>query len=214
MPRELDVTDEQAWTRFRRRHQLAAFRLQWLARRYNESEGRVVPEHERERPEAVYMFRRWCVGVAESEVTLLPGGRAVIRHPVSQRDRTVEGRWRLSASGEPVITEYTVSATAPHPIGWVASITREMSALYLALSRRSKEPTGKRPEAPTPGKPGDIEFYRYVVAEYDALVRAGHPTPAKELAARLKAEPATVRSWVLRGRRYLNREGTERVKHP
>jgi hypothetical protein len=209
MPRAVDVEDEQAWTRFRRRHQLAAFRLQWLARRWVATEGGGSDVDYN--PEAQYAFRRWCVLVALSEVTLLPGGRAVIRHFPGV---TVEVRWRLSKSGEPVITEYTVKATSPRPIGWAPALTREMAALYLALSRRSKAPTGERPKPPTSGKPGDIEFYRYVVAEYDALVRAGHPTPAKELAARMKAEPATVRSWVLRGGRYLKREGTARGKHP
>lgn len=48
--------------------------------------------------------------------------------------------------------------------------------------------------------------YQRVLAEYDELVREGHPSPISVLVERYRARPGTVKSWLHRGRKYLKEE--------
>jgi hypothetical protein len=71
--------------------------------------------------------------------------------------------------------------------------------LYAAAHPRQRfQPPRRRPRA---GQPLDERFYRSVVELYEELKVRGHRSPAVELAQRMDANPATVRSWVYRGRR-------------
>jgi hypothetical protein len=56
---------------------------------------------------------------------------------------------------------------------------------------------------PKPGAPLDSDFYRRVIASYRELRKEGYKNPAGELARRMNANPSTVKSWLRRGRIYL-----------
>jgi hypothetical protein len=63
-----------------------------------------------------------------------------------------------------------------------------------------KAPT-QRPE---PGRPLDPVFYQELLGAFDGLVAEGWRDPAAEFARRMDENPATVRSWLRRGRKYLS----------
>jgi hypothetical protein len=56
-------------------------------------------------------------------------------------------------------------------------------------------------------EPLNLEFYKALLEEYDGLVRDAHPTPGRELANRRGINYSTLRSYLKRGREYLDKEG-------
>jgi hypothetical protein len=135
-----------------------------------------------------------------------PGGRAVLRHP--DATFTVEIQWlRDDEDG-------LVKPVAFHVIGdgflyahEVPSAMRYMAAFELHLPELPKGWARRLPRRrPQPGKTLDPDFYRRVLTTYDGLVSEGIKDPAAELARRMKANHSTVKSWLRRGRQYLEEE--------
>lgn len=154
----------------------------------------------------VFAYRNWAVRVIQIEVGMRPGGRAILRHP--QDKFTVEIQWLLDDEDK------VAKPVSFHIVGdeflfahEVPSVTRYMAALDL---RRPELPQGwarriprRRPQ---PGKALDPDFYRRVLAVYEGLLGEGYKDPAAELARRMKANRSTVKSWLRRGRQYLEEE--------
>jgi hypothetical protein len=69
-----------------------------------------------------------------------------------------------------------------------------------------KSPRATPRKRPAPGEPPDLDFYRRLIASRDALLAEGNRAPAKELARRYKTNYSTVKSWLKRGRKYLDEE--------
>jgi hypothetical protein len=59
---------------------------------------------------------------------------------------------------------------------------------------------------PKAGNPPAYAFYETLLDDYNDLVNGGNRDPAKVLARRYKVPRATMRVWLSRGRRYLERE--------
>lgn len=98
------------------------------------------------------------------------------------------------------------------PLKYPLYIDRYLAALNLHLAPRfgrggsrflSRLPR-RRPKA---GQPLDPDFYRRVLSVYEELKAQGHRNPATVIARRMGWNPATVRSYVRRGRRYLGERG-------
>jgi hypothetical protein len=181
--------------------------------------------------------RKWTKLVRSLEVTLYPGGRAEIRHPeesaiasesaalVAKAEETgvvspdflaelqqtgprytVTLRWEVR-DGRTAITEVRIDTRDRAVSGlWGAfDLAAYVAALYLAIDAREERSAKETP--PRPGRPADTGFYRNVLAEYEQLLREGHPSPIQEIARRRKVPKGTVKSWRSRGVRYLRREG-------
>jgi hypothetical protein len=138
--------------------------------------------------------------------TLHPGRRAV----VEDFGLFVTLRWQLGKDGLP----YIVSFSAEAPPGEVFNpVSRKWSELPLAeywaglvLRLRQEEVAPESAPLPAAGKRPSLDHYRKVLAEYDALVREGHPSPISILEERYLARRGTVKSWLHRGRKYLKEE--------
>lgn len=59
---------------------------------------------------------------------------------------------------------------------------------------------------PKAGNPPAYVFYEKLLNDYNALVDGGDRRPAKVLARRHGVPEPTMRGWLRRGRRYLERE--------
>lgn len=80
------------------------------------------------------------------------------------------------------------------------------SALRFYLRRDSSVAGTIRDEAladlPAAGKPINIEFYSRVLALYEMLASEGTKAPVRQIAEMLDANENTVKSWLLRARKY------------
>jgi len=77
------------------------------------------------------------------------------------------------------------------------------------LPRNPSRTFGRPPVArPAPGQPLNPDFYRRLLAAYDKLVAEGKKRPALELAAHMDVNHSTLKSWLSRGRKYLEQGGT------
>jgi hypothetical protein len=82
----------------------------------------------------------------------------------------------------------------------------DLDAHMLACLNQLAKDSPKRarlPARPRPGEPRDLGFYRQLLSEYEDLVRAASPAPARELANRRGINHSTLKSYLKRGRRYL-----------
>jgi hypothetical protein len=141
-------------------------------------------------------FTRWAAFVDGINVELHPGGRAVLHHPSQGSAHgggiSVEVRW--------LAHEIVIQGDGFMPWGGIDTAAY-LAALRLELERRG--PVSKNAPPPAVGKPPSTDFYRSLLAEYDALVRAGDPAPVQTLAKRRRKSPGTVKSWLSRGRSYV-----------
>lgn len=154
-------------------------------------------------------WRAWCAFVLEIDVDLRPAGRVIMRHP--RRAYRVElqyvydpGTKRYRYSSWQVVADSFMDVDAGPPD--IFDLEPYLSALALRFHRGieathafQKIPR-RRPES---GKPLDPDFYRRLLASYERLVREGRTDPAAELARRMDENRSTVKSWLHRGRKYL-----------
>jgi hypothetical protein len=59
---------------------------------------------------------------------------------------------------------------------------------------------------PKPGVAKDLGFYRQILDEYERLLSKGHKRPAQEIARSMSENPSTVKTWLRRGRKYLQED--------
>ena len=137
----------------------------------------------------------WVGLVGRTEVELLPGGR--IR---AVCDWMPEGTVEVTARFVPVgvnrprrepdasLSEVAIISTVKPPFIWPGlDLSVYIAAIHLAI-RRAK-PNSRNRKAfftvatrPEPGKAPNLDYYRAILAEYEALILEGHPAPAKALA--------------------------------
>jgi hypothetical protein len=164
-------------------------------------------------------FEPWLSRVADVGVEIHPNGRAILRHPVS----TVPVEIRFDADLGAVAVHLVASPGEPLPSVEVP-ISECVAALELARQgvhpstlvvtvtgtgrvRLRSRAVGGAVARPSSGQRPPLEFYRDLVAEYDELVHVkAVRNPIAEIARRRRQKPATVKSWLHRGRKYLKRE--------
>jgi hypothetical protein len=166
-------------------------------------------------------LRRFIDEVLRIEVKVKPGGVAVLRDPWARRED--DGGWRVELTWvrtgrqgrKPVLAGKSARLVAEgdRPMGFdVPDLERYLAAFLHKLERLpgarqfSKTAGQSRPE---PGRPPKIDWYRSLRDERDRLVATGERAPAKVLAERMDATPATVRSWLKRADEYLREERKE-----
>jgi hypothetical protein len=160
-------------------------------------------------------FESWLSHVSDVGVELHPNGRAILRHPRSvlpvevrfDADLGVVGVHLIAPPGEPLpsveipisecIAALELARGGQHPTTFV--LTVEPARLEIR-SRATRPSSGTRPP---------LRFYRELVDEYNELCREAHPSPIAEIARRRRQKPATVKSWLHRGRKYLKGEARE-----
>lgn len=71
-----------------------------------------------------------------------------------------------------------------------------------------------RPGRPSGGSMDHLEFYQRLIDTFNQLLAEGHPAPAREIAKRMGEPPATVRSWLRRGRVYLDPAQAQQDSEP
>jgi len=145
-------------------------------------------------------FQLWCIRVANSEVVVKAGGRAIVRQPDTRH--AVEFQWVYNKKTH-VVKSLHVVADGEIVVGEIGSLDEYMVAFKFRVHRgevaRSRAPRTR----PAPGVPLDPDFYRRLLEAYDSLVADGLHAPAKTLALRMGENPGTVKSWLSRGRKYL-----------
>jgi hypothetical protein len=175
-------------------------------------------------------WKDWAEDARRVNVEVRPGGKAVMRHP--GRSYSVEVWWRGHYMVNPEVLGISVTPDADQVLRWEAlDLGLYLAALHVAL-RPEDGPPGQpprhsvtpdtvtavasipgrvQPAPPAPGKPPSTLFYRRLLDEYDDLLAQGHRNPIRELAQRHpgedgKSRPSgTVKSWLARGRYYLDR---------
>jgi hypothetical protein len=146
------------------------------------------------------------------EVELRPPALAIVRDPFTAASGSrVEIRWQWTSGVRPLggntpsleIQEFRIVFGDP---GWGAD--PDLDLYRTALSMRFAGGEMPKSFAPRPhrGQPIQTDFYKQLLAAYDQLVAEKHPAPAVELARIYKAEHATVKTWLRRGRNYLKNE--------
>ncbi len=155
--------------------------------------------------------RWWCRGVVEIEVNLRPGGVAVQRHP--QTDYKLLIRWQLDRNGVHRMTKIEIN-----PDEFLSHFPGEGDFFQhgVAFKLRVEGLPGRKQflraprRRPAAGKAPNMDFYRRVLDQYDALVNEGCKAPAIELARRMGEPHSTVKSYLRRARGYLAEERKEK----
>jgi hypothetical protein len=155
--------------------------------------------------------RHWCRGVVEIEVTLRPGGVAVQRHP--QADYELVIRWKRDKQGVLRMTKIEIN-----PDDFLSHFPGEGTLFQhgVAFKLRVEGLSGRKQflraprRRPAAGKAPNMDFYRRVLDQYDALVNQGQKAPAVELARRMGEPHSTVKSYIRRGKGYLAQERKEK----
>lgn len=147
------------------------------------------------------------------EVDLRPGGRAIMRS--SNAGYRVEVLWEMLEGDEQhimAIREARVIAEQDlmSIVGLHASQFRfepYLDALISALANDGESFSGRVPRRrPKPGHDLDLDFYKRILAAYNDLIATGHAAPAVDLADRMGENPSTVRGWIHRARKLVDRK--------
>lgn len=178
-------------------------------------------------------WRRWIERALRLEVDIKPNGRAIVRDPLDQSSR-VEVQWEyLKGEGQVPLSVHIYAERDERILGdmskemqadfkrWLEEHKREVPFLawnpvgdldqYLAACQirfdrdRDKRRRLLPRSRPLPGEPANISFYAGVVDRYEQLVDEGHAAPVQEIAGSMNTNPSTVKSWLHRGRKYLEK---------
>jgi hypothetical protein len=221
-----DLDDDTAWDAYVTEH-LSPEQVGILDRAWDRSSRKLLMEHAlqielgaREAQRRITpLGRNWKMDVLAIDVELRPGGRAVLRPRGRGRGTRasyrVEVYWVKSGKQKPRADERQVPRSIQfigEPEIVVHDVDTDLDAYFAAfLIHISGAPIPaafkRAPRArPAPGQPPDLEFYRGLIDARDALLAAGDKHPAKELARRYGEEYSTMRAWLSRGQRYLDKE--------
>jgi hypothetical protein len=166
--------------------------------------------------------------VEEIQVELHPGSRAVLHHPQQEPmsaaeqaklhpgsrivrhypspAETVWIRFRFDPRQEDSYFVREITFRGDPYLPWRRiDVSPYIAALGLKLGSKVEAGTGGR--RPKSGREPSVAFYRKLLADYDALLKKGAKAPVKALAQRRGVPVGTVKSWLSRGRRYLNGGG-------
>jgi hypothetical protein len=218
-----DLRDNYAWDAYLRAHTSGKQRRE-LARRWRRSEAfrrawiawdgqpRAAREKWPFEAHSTTAYRAWIERILALDVTLKPNARAVLRDPdVSFRVElewvdvsATRGRARheprsLSIIGEPTLRK---SDSPEFDLG------DYYTAFFVHVADMDPVEAFKGAPSlrPAAGQAPSIDFYKWLLSAEESLRAEGDPHPAKSLAERLGEERTTVRTWLKRGRQYLQRE--------
>jgi hypothetical protein len=152
------------------------------------------------------VWRGWLERVLRYEVTLKAAGRAVVRGP--EDAYRVEIQWVFDRKTKMYrVKSVHVVADDFLNVGDSLPVGEHFAAFQLRASQRPKGSFARAPRSrPAPGQPADPDFYRRLLDAFDRLVAEGHRSPAVELAERMDVNHSTVKSWLRRGREYLQED--------
>ncbi len=209
-----DPWDPPTWDRYVR-SQLTLEQRRLLTDAYGRSTARLAAAESQDKKRREQLRALWEEDVLSIHVDV-ERGRAVLR-PTRATGLRIPGRrkqveevglgFRVVLDFEYLPEERAHAVRKAHVIGEEGgpNLGVDLWAYYTAFRlyaaahpRQRFQPPHRRPAA---GQPLDPLFYRRVVQLYDDLKLRGHRAPAVELAERMDTNPATVRSWVYRGRR-------------
>jgi hypothetical protein len=153
----------------------------------------------------------WSVEVLLVNVDIRPNGRAVLRQDATtyrvdmlwnETARDEHGKPSLGLKRVEIVADDTMEPLRMPDLGvYVAAFfLRAMQGRHRAFARAPRI----RPE---PGRALKYNFYRHLLDLEEQLKMQRYANPAAEIARRMDANPATVRSWLHRGRQYVKREG-------
>jgi hypothetical protein len=151
-------------------------------------------------------WRSWLEKVADIRVALKPGGRAASREPEGIATFTVNLQWVLDQGVAPTVVSINITPDWGLAFNEPIDLDAHMMACRIRLARGVPK-RARLPQRPKTGEPLNLEFYKALLEEYDGLVRDAHPTPGRELANRRGINYSTLRSYLKRGREYLDKEG-------
>lgn len=148
-------------------------------------------------------------GVLSIHVELRLGARAVLRR--AESSYRVEIYWETTRKGRAAKRSYdpkSVCIVGNPKIGLEAppDLNQYFTAYFVHIAGASlPEAFRKAPVSwPTAGQRAGIEDYEQLLSIQEALIAAGHSSPAKELAKRYGVAHGTMRSRLSRGRKYLD----------
>lgn len=149
------------------------------------------------------VWRAWLEDVLSCEVTFKAAGRSVVRKPGD--GYRVEIQWLFHRKDKThYVKSVHVIADAFLAVDQHLSVEKHFAAFMLRVQQQPAGAFARAPRArPAPGQPADPDFYRRLLNAYDKLVAEGHRSPALELAERMNENHNTVKSWIRRGREYL-----------
>jgi len=114
----------------------------------------------------------------------------------------------IRQGGRPVvdrrITSYRVAARGKI-LPWEPIPMDHYFAAFYLRAAPVETPAERDVPPPRSGRPVERRYYAALLDEFEDLKRAGHPTPAQEVAARRGLVESTVRAQLTRARRYLGR---------
>jgi hypothetical protein len=217
-----DPSDVPAWDQYVR-SRLTTDQRALLSQHYRRSHAYEVAEDIQDREERERWRTIWEAYVLNLDVEIEPAGRGVLRPRralglrIPRRNQVEEVgvgfRVEIDFEHRPEERAHAVRRACVIGEGEGPDLGVDLWACYTAFRlyaaahpRQPFRPPRRRPRA---GHPLDERFYRSVLAIHDDLKVQGHPAPAAELAKRMDTNPATVRSWVYRGRRLPPETGRE-----
>lgn len=213
----VDLRDDDSWNAYLA-ERLSEEQLGILAQGWSESDAAsdLMIRPPANPWEATFAERNWMLDVLAINVQLKPAGRVVLRDPRESTYR-VEIYWvktEKPTRGKEALQEPKSVHVIGEPtivVGAQPDLNDYFTAFLLHISGTPPMAAFKRaPRArPAPGQAADTDFYRQLIAAEKALRADGHRAPAKELARRYGEEYATVRSWLSRGKRYLDKQTKE-----
>ncbi|CAN5176399.1 hypothetical protein BH20ACT22_BH20ACT22_23660 [soil metagenome] len=118
-------------------------------------------------------------------------------------------RWQLDRNGDYRMTKIEINPDkflSHFPRDWdffQHAVAFKLRVEGLPGRKQFLRAPRRRPKA---GKPPNLDFYRRVLDQYDALVNEGCKAPAIELARRMGEPHSTVKTYIRRGRGYLKQE--------
>ena len=149
-------------------------------------------------------WRSWAEKIASMHVVLKPDGRATSREREEDAVLTVHFQWNLD-HGTPMVVSALIVPDWQLAFNEAIDLDAHMLACRVQLAKDPPK-RARLPNRPRPGEARDVAFYRQLLAEYEGLLREARPAPARELANRRGINYSTLKSYLKRGREYLQKE--------
>lgn len=163
-------------------------------------------------------FTNWVNELFAISVDAKPGGRAFLREPGKEYRVEIEWHWDRRLKASHIKSARIIADEFLDVEGDLDGPTYSLDLhKYVVRFRLHQLKLGnpaaifsRAPESrPAPGRSLNIGFYKSLLERYDELLLQGIKDPAAELARREDCNRNTMKSWLSRGRKYVDQGDQE-----